>query len=72
MSTDKTYSRLAVRNVSDETQKLLKLHATYRGLQLGEMLEIIVNEWHQQHPYPCTPRYSTVADASASANDTTE
>lgn len=48
----KSNSRWVIRNVGEETQKIVKLHAAFRDITVAEMLEIIVNEWHASNPYP--------------------
>ena len=48
----KPNSRWVIRNVGEETQKIVKLHAAFRDVTIAEMLETIVNEWHASNPYP--------------------
>lgn len=45
-------ARWVIRNVSPETQKIVKLHASFRELTVAQMLEVIVNEWHSSNPFP--------------------
>lgn len=38
-----------IRKVSEETQRIVRTHAAYRGISSAEMLEIIVSEWSQSN-----------------------
>lgn len=38
-----------IRNISEETQRLVRTHAAYRNLSITEMLEIIISDWSEQN-----------------------
>ena len=64
-----TSDRWIVRGVSERTRNLVKLHATLRKLTAGDMVDLIVDEWHRQHPLSSYETDDPIPGDAGESND---